>query len=100
MSKVTSKLQVTIPKAVAEQHGVREGSEVVFESAGGVIRMTPVDPGAGRHVADLAWRLRLFDSATERQRRRQVATRGGRKVRKTGDRGWTREEAHDRGVDR
>ena len=39
MSKVTSKLQVTLPKAIADRYGVGPGSDVVFEPAGESIRV-------------------------------------------------------------
>ncbi len=38
MSKVTSKLQVTIPKVIAEQYGIKPGDEIEFVPAGEVIR--------------------------------------------------------------
>ena len=44
---------------------------------------------------DLETRLRLFDQATERQRRRQ---REDPVPPADGDRGWTREEPYDRGA--
>ena len=34
MSRVTSKLQVTIPKAVADRYGIAPGVEIAFEPAG------------------------------------------------------------------
>ena len=39
MSKVTSKLQVTIPKSVAERHRIRPGDEIRWASAGDGIRI-------------------------------------------------------------
>lgn len=39
MSKVTSKLQVTLPKRIAERHGIAPGDEIDFESAGETIRI-------------------------------------------------------------
>jgi bifunctional DNA-binding transcriptional regulator/antitoxin component of YhaV-PrlF toxin-antitoxin module len=107
MGKVTSKLQVTIPKALAEATGVREGTEVAFDAVGGALRMTPLDAAGRARVPDLAWRLRLFDAATRRQRERD-ATRAGRRPGKSRppgdgratDRGWTREELHGRGLGR
>ena len=41
MAKVTSKLQVTIPKAVAEQFGIRPGDEVDWVPAGEAVRVVP-----------------------------------------------------------
>lgn len=92
MAKVTSKLQVTLPKAIADRFGIRPGDEIEWIATGDSIRVVP----AGRlvPVADLELRLRLFDAATERQRRRQ-ATPPGRKAAR--DRGWKREDLYDRG---
>jgi bifunctional DNA-binding transcriptional regulator/antitoxin component of YhaV-PrlF toxin-antitoxin module len=39
MSKVTAKLQVTLPKALAEKYGIVPGSEIVWEAAGDAIRV-------------------------------------------------------------
>lgn len=92
MAKVTSKLQVTLPKALAEQYGIRPGDEIEWVAAGDAIRVVP----AARHrgVLPTEERLKLFDEATERQRRRQ---RGRRKGKRPIDRGWTREELYERG---
>jgi AbrB family looped-hinge helix DNA binding protein len=89
MAKVTSKLQLTLPKAVAEDHGIRPGDELDVLSAGQGIRLVPARV---RRTVDAALRLSLFDQATRRQHRRQegVAARG------TTDRGWTREELYER----
>ncbi len=92
MAKITSKLQVTVPKTVADQYDLKPGDDVAFEGAGDVIRMVP--PTQRKTVADVATRLRLFDQATERQRLRQKHRRG---TRPAIDRGWTREELYQRG---
>jgi len=89
MAKVTSKLQVTVPKALAERFGIAPGDEIEWEPAGDVIRVVP----ARRAPApDRTRRLRLFDRATERQRERE---RTGPIERAT-ERGWTREELYER----
>jgi AbrB family looped-hinge helix DNA binding protein len=90
MAKVTSKLQVTVPKAIADRYGIRPGDEIEWVAAGDAIRVVP----AGRQGkgADLQWRLKLFDAATERQRRKQ-SSRRLRRVR--GGRGWTREDLYE-----
>ncbi|MBI1734693.1 MAG: AbrB/MazE/SpoVT family DNA-binding domain-containing protein [Candidatus Rokubacteria bacterium] len=92
MAKVTSKLQVTVPKAIADQYGIRPGDEIEWSPAGEAIRVIP----SGRAVSalDRDARLKLFDAATERQRRRQ-ADRTRRRAPKT--RGWTREDLYRRG---
>ncbi len=97
MSKVTSKLQVTIPKAIAEQYGVEPGTEVTFEAAGDAIRVRIGGGAVSAGADDREWRLRLFDAATRRQKQRdRLADAPG-----TAERGWTREELYgDRGVPR
>ena len=82
MSKVTSKLQVTLPKALADRHAIRPGDEIAWESAGDVIR---VIPGARTAAPDLDARLRFFDQASARQRRRNRAFKGSKG---SGARGW------------
>ena len=41
MAKVTSKPQITLPKRLADEHGIVPGDELRFESIAGVIRMVP-----------------------------------------------------------
>ena len=64
MAKVTSKLQVTVPKVLADRYHIRPGDEIRFEAAGDVIRVIPPSTGTptdGLHVSE---RLVLFDTAT------------------------------------
>jgi AbrB family looped-hinge helix DNA binding protein len=96
MSKVTSKLQVTIPKAVAAKYGIRPGDEVDWVAAADCIRVVPRRAGP-RLPLDRAERLRLFDEATARQRRRE--TENPRTWSST-ERGWTREDLYTRGSSR
>ncbi len=91
MAKVTSKLQVTVPKALAERYAIRPGDEIAWEAAGDVIRVVP---GRRRAAPGIAARLRLFDKASERQRRRN---RSFPRRPPAPGRGWTREELYDRG---
>lgn len=91
-SKVTTKLQVTIPKALAEKYGIRPGDTIQWEPAGGYIRVIP--PGRKMPRLSLEERLRMFDKSRQRQREREKQ-RGP--VPQTADRGWTREELYDRG---
>ena len=93
MSKVTSKLQLTLPKALAVQYGIQPGDDVRFEGAGEVIRMVPDGADSVPAGLDVETRLRLFDAATARQEARQ-AQRGARGH---SSRGWTREELYERG---
>jgi AbrB family looped-hinge helix DNA binding protein len=90
MAKVTSKLQVTVPKAIADQYGIRPGDEIEWVPAGDGIRVMPA--GRQGRAADVQWRVKVFDAATERQRLRQSG-RPRRHAR--GGRGWTREDLYD-----
>jgi AbrB family looped-hinge helix DNA binding protein len=92
MSKVTSKLQVTLPKALAERYGIRPGDEIQWEPAGDAIRIIPAAAMPRTH--DVALRLRLFDRATARQREREAS---GSLTSAGGERGWTREDLYERG---
>lgn len=96
MSRVTSKLQVTIPRAVADRYGIEPGDDIEFVPAGDAIR---VIPGAGPAEVDTNDRLACFDAATLRQQERQQArrVRRGRGSADEKDRGWTREELYERG---
>ena len=89
MSKVTKRLQVTLPKTLAERFGIRPGDEVDFDAAGDSLRIVPTVRSLDRDE-----RLKRFDQATQRQRQRE-AERGVPPPAK--DRGWTREDLYDRG---
>ena len=41
MAKVTSKLQVTLPKQLAQQYGIEPGIDIEWQAAGDVIRVLP-----------------------------------------------------------
>lgn len=94
MSKVTSKLQVTIPKRIAEQYGIEPGDEIEFQPAGEAIRVVPP---RGRKATQLSVeeRLRLFDAATERQRRREEEME--LPAEPSTERDWSREDLYTRG---
>lgn len=91
MGKVTSKLQVTVPKLIADAFGIRPGDEIGWVAAGDVIRVLP---GRAKRQPATADRLKVFDQATERQRQRQRGRAAGKASR---SRGWTREELYQRG---
>lgn len=94
MSKVTSKLQVTIPKRIAEKYGIAPGDDVAFVPAGDGIRLVPAESRVRQHFSP-AERLRLFDAASarqaEREKRMSLPAKG-----KTG-RDWKREDLYTRG---
>jgi AbrB family looped-hinge helix DNA binding protein len=87
--KVTAKLQITIPKRLAEQVGISAGSDVEFAVVGEGI---PAGKRAGAELST-AERLRLFHEASARQADRDKRFAG---VTST-DREWTREDLYIRG---
>lgn len=91
MGKVTSKLQVTVPKAIAERFNIKPGDELEWTAGPDSIRVTLVRSRSRRR--DPAARLLLFDRATARHRDREATT----PARRASDRGWTRDELYDRG---
>jgi len=94
MARVTSKLQVTVPKVIAERYGIRPGDEIDWVPAGDAIRVVPPARRTPRAKDTRARRLALFDQATERQRERQrEQPRRGRGT----DRGWRREDLYGDG---
>ena|SRR5688572_25435056 len=94
MAKVTSKLQITIPKRLAERYRIAPGDDIEFVPAGDGIRLVPGRSPVVRELS-VEERLRLFDEATARLREHQ------RHLRVTGERpavpDWTREELYTRG---
>ena len=92
MPKVTSKLQLTVPKAIADQYGIRPGDELQWITAGEAIRVIPARKNnRNEQERTVKERLELFDQATQRQRRRQA--KAGKVVSPAG-RGWKREELY------
>jgi AbrB family looped-hinge helix DNA binding protein len=94
MARVTSKLQVTVPKAIAERYGIRPGDDIDWVPAGDVIRVVPAARRMPGSKDSRGRRLALFDQATERQRERQ---RGQKRHRPRTDRGWRRDDLYERG---
>ena len=92
MPKVTSKLQLTVPKAIADQYGIRPGDELQWIAAGEAIRVIPAGKNnRNEQERTVKERLELFDQATQRQRRRRA--KAG-KVVSPAVRGWKREELY------
>jgi bifunctional DNA-binding transcriptional regulator/antitoxin component of YhaV-PrlF toxin-antitoxin module len=94
VAKVTSKLQVTIPKALADEYGIEPGCDIEWSASGDAIRLSRT---AKRTALDARAKLRLFDNATLRQRNREKSRR---LPRGRSGRGWTREELYQRGRSR
>lgn len=93
MAKVTSKLQTTLPKRLAEAHGISPGDRIEFESSGDDIRIVTE---AGKKSCELSreGRLQLFDEAT---RRIQERSRHLSESAQPGPRGWQRDDLYRRG---
>lgn len=87
---MTSKLQVTIPKALADEYGIDPGDDIEWSRSGDAIRLSPASK---KRELDVSARLRLFDKATLRQKAREKTAKPARVA---DDRGWTREELYDR----
>ncbi len=94
MSKVTGKLQVTLPKRLAETYGIRVGDEVEIIAAGQSIAIVPAR--TARSALSPEERLRHFDEATQRvEARKRCEARSPAK-----GRGWSRDELYTRGRSR
>jgi bifunctional DNA-binding transcriptional regulator/antitoxin component of YhaV-PrlF toxin-antitoxin module len=87
MARVTSKFQVTVPRPIVDRYRIRPGDEIEWAADGDAIRVTT---GRSTSPMDTASRLRLFDQATERQRKRPTP----RKDARAQERGWTREDLY------
>src|ERR1700722_861863 len=98
MAKVTSKLQLTVPKAIADRHGIKPGDELEWIPAGDSIRVQLVRGKAqAGHRLTVEERLALFDAGTKRLDELQadeLKKNQGRRVTRE-NRGWTREELYD-----
>lgn len=102
---MTSKLQLTVPKAIADQYGIKPGDELEWVPAGESIRVEPVRRKAktGRELTTEE-RLALFDAGMKRVDELQSGElkqhQGKRPTRE--ERGWTREDLYndDRGLPR
>lgn len=95
---MTSKLQITLPKRIAEQYRIAPGDEIEFVPAGDVIQLIPPS-GESRLRIGAEERLRLFDAASDRQREREQQMpldRSGQGK----QRDWKREDLYTRGPSR
>lgn len=97
MAKVTSKLQVTIPKHIADEYGIVPGDEIDFVPAGDSIRVIP-PRRRPQTMLSLEERLRLFDESRARQREREKHMVPPKDPPK--ERDWKREDLYTRGKPR
>ena len=107
MPKVTSKLQLTVPKAIADQYGICPGDELKWIPAGDSIRVELVRRRAkADHELTTEEKLALFDDNTnwldelQADQLKEAKAKGTRITRE--NRGWTREDLYsdDRGLPR
>ncbi len=91
MSKVTKKLQVSVPKALAERYGIAPGDDLRWEAAGDVLRVIPPYRQQPLRMS-IPERLQLFDASNERQHERQAHLQ----MEPTAERGWQREDLYER----
>jgi AbrB family looped-hinge helix DNA binding protein len=105
MVKVTSKLQLTVPKKIADQYGIRPGDELEWIPAGESIRVELARKSKPDHELTTKERLALFDANTkwldelQADKLKQAKAKSMRITRE--NRGWTREELYeDRGLPR
>ena len=103
---MTSKLQLTVPKAIADQYGIRPGDELEWIPAGESIRVQLVRRKAkAGHELTTEERLALFDANMARVDKLQAEqlkeAEKNNSANKRRSRGWTREELYeDRGFPR
>jgi AbrB family looped-hinge helix DNA binding protein len=100
MPKVTSKLQLTVPKAIADQYGIRPGDELEWIPAGESIRVELVRRKAkAAHELTSEEKLALFDAnmrwldELQAGELKEARAKGTRLTRE--NRGWTREELYE-----
>ena len=94
MSKVTSKFQISIPKAIVNEAGIRVGDELVWERAGADLRLRLASEPSRRLTT--SERLALFDSARTRQKSRERKHVAKRALAPANERGWSREDLYDK----
>jgi AbrB family looped-hinge helix DNA binding protein len=92
MAKVTNKLQVTLPKRIAEAHGIAPGDDIEFVSSGPVIQIHTSANRAAQIQLSKEERLRLIDQASQRQRAREADSDWP--LKQTGERDWQREDLY------
>ena len=97
---MTSKLQLTVPKAIADQYGIRPGDELEWIPAGESIRVELArrkTKGANELTSEE--RLALFDAnmkwldELQADQLKEAKAKGTRITRE--NRGWTREELYE-----
>lgn len=91
---MTSKLQVTIPKVVADRLGIRPGDDVDWRVEGQEARVSRAAPASRLTLEE---RQAVFDEMIRRQEARNRRWWRQYGKRDAAARGWTREELYTRG---
>lgn len=94
---MTAKLQLTLPKRIADQFGIKPGDEVEFVPAGDVIHLVPPDRQLTPQLS-LEERKRLFESSTKWLQ--EYAKQLPLPAEPPEKRDWTREDLYVRGKPR
>jgi AbrB family looped-hinge helix DNA binding protein len=99
MPKVTSKLQLTVPKRIADQYGIRPGDELEWIAAGESIRVEMANKAISGREMTANERLALFDANTkwlDELHKKELKEARANEARTTQEsRGWTREELYE-----
>lgn len=94
MAKVTSKLQITIPKRIAERYGIKPGDKLDFVPRAGGIRLVPAGTWSQPKLSSEE-RVRLFRESMKRADKRADEL-GVKPKADESERDWTREELYTR----
>lgn len=109
-SKVTSKLQVTLPKALADAYGIRPGDEIAWVPSGSTVTVVPPNAtprhGLSREQREerfLAQQARIRhaadDAAFAERWRRALGDERSEPGEGAAARGWSRDDLYgDRGL--
>ena len=106
MAKVTSKLQLTVPKIIADEYGIRPGDNVDLIPAGESVRLVPSRSRSRQpKLRSVEERLEIFREMVGRQRERERQGEPPKTREPTGERpwkpheikrGWRREDLYTR----
>jgi AbrB family looped-hinge helix DNA binding protein len=89
MTTITGKFQITLPKRLVDAYGLKVGEEVELVASGDTISIVPA--GAARAALPAEERVRLFDEATARIKRRVSEKR----LPVSKERGWGRADLYE-----
>ncbi len=107
---MTSKLQLTVPKVIADEYGIKPGDQLDWVAGGDAIRVIPAKSRRSRvPLRSVEERVELFRQMLERQRQREInpprleeSDESAERPPKPHEieRGWRREDLYTRGRSR